>query len=185
MDEYLSQIRIGDREGGPVVVADYDESWPARFEEQRVRISRALGEAALRIDHIGSTAVPGLAAKPIVDVQVSVRDTDQESLYVQPLEAAGYQLRVREPAHRMLRTPERDVHVHVWPAGSGDERRHLLFRDWLRHSRPDREAYEALKRELALQDWEDRQDYAEAKGPLICEIMQRAEAWATASCWSV
>jgi GrpB-like predicted nucleotidyltransferase (UPF0157 family) len=71
LDEFLSQIRIGDREGGPVLIAAYDETWPARFEEQRARIKRAVGEAALRIDHIGSTAVPGLAAKPIIDVQVS------------------------------------------------------------------------------------------------------------------
>jgi GrpB-like predicted nucleotidyltransferase (UPF0157 family) len=183
--EFLSQIRIGDREAGPVLIAAYDERWPARFKQQRARIKRALGEAALRIDHIGSTSVPGLEAKPIIDVQVSVCDVDQDSLYVTPLEAAGYILRIRETGHRLLRTPARDVHVHVWPAASGDERRHLLFRDWLRHSRQDREAYEALKRELALQDWEDRQHYAEAKGPLIAEIMQRAEAWATATNWSL
>jgi GrpB-like predicted nucleotidyltransferase (UPF0157 family) len=184
LDEYLSQIRIGDREGGPVLIAAYDESWPGRFQEQRARIKRALGETALRIDHIGSTSVPGLAAKPIIDVQVSVRDVQQDSLYVTPLEAVGYILRIREPGHRLLRTPASDVHVHVWPAASGDERRHLLFRDWLRRSRQDREAYEALKRKLAVQDWEDRQHYAEAKGPLIAEIMQRAEAWATATGWS-
>jgi GrpB-like predicted nucleotidyltransferase (UPF0157 family) len=185
LDEHLKQIRIGDREGGPVVIADYEESWPVRFEEQRARVMRALGRVALRIDHIGSTSVPGLAAKPIIDVQVSVHDVDEEPLYVAPLEAAGYRLRVREPGHRLLRTPGRDVHVHVWPSGSGDERRHLLFRDWLRRNRQDRDAYEALKRKLAPEDWEDRQHYAEAKGPLVAEIMGRAEAWAAASGWSV
>jgi GrpB-like predicted nucleotidyltransferase (UPF0157 family) len=184
LDEYLKQVRMGDREGGPLVIADYDESWPGRFEEQRARIRRAVGQAAIRIDHIGSTSVPSLAAKPIIDVQVSVRDVDDESLYVPHLDAAGYVLRMREPGHRMLRAPERAVHLHVWPSGSDDERRHLLFRDWLRHSRQDREAYEALKRKLAQEDWEDREYYAEAKGPLIAEIMHRAEAWAAATGWS-
>ena len=116
-----------------------------RVQERRRRIEDALGSAASRVDHIGSTAVPGLAAKPIVDIQVSVPDVEQESSYLEALVAAGYQLRVREQGHRMFRTPELDVHIHVCDAGSDWERRHLLLRDWLRESADDREAYAALK----------------------------------------
>lgn len=114
---------------------------------------RALGVSALRIEHIGSTAVPGLAAKPIVDLLVAVADPDDESVTVTALEAAGYELRVRELGHRMFRTPGRDVHVHVWGHSDPEMTRHLMFRDRLRRSPADRDAYERLKRELAAREW--------------------------------
>lgn len=115
------------------------------------------------MDHIGSTAVPGLAAKPIVDIQVSVPDVAHEPSYLQPLVAAGYRLRVREPGHRMFQTAELDVHIHVCDAGSG--RRHLLLRDWLRTSADDRDAYAALKTELQREHWETTNPYADANRP--------------------
>jgi GrpB-like predicted nucleotidyltransferase (UPF0157 family) len=118
--------------------------------------------------------VPGLAAKPIIDISVAVADPADEGAYVPALEAAGYVLRVREPEHRMLRTPERDVHVHVWAETDPEIGRHLAFRDRLRASAEDRTAYEALKRELARREWEDMNHYANAKGPLIEEILGRA-----------
>ncbi len=130
------------------------------------------------IEHIGSTSVPGLGAKPIIDVLVAVDDVEDEASYRPALEGVGYVLRVREPDHRMFRTPERDVHVHLWPAGSADVPRHLLFRDWLRVDERDRRAYEGLKRLLAESDFEDMNEYADAKGELIAEIMVRAQAWA-------
>jgi len=150
----------------------------------RRRITEALGAGACRVDQIGSTAVAGLAAKPIIDVQVSVPDVEDESSYLARLEAAGYRLRVREMGHRMLRTPELDVHIHVCDSGSDWERRHLLLRDWLRESAADRQAYTALKIELQGQDWETMDHYAEAKSMLIAEMTIRAERWAATSGWS-
>jgi GrpB-like predicted nucleotidyltransferase (UPF0157 family) len=175
---------IGGIEQRTIHIAAPDPSWPLRFAAERDRITTALGTTARRVDHIGSTSVPGLAAKPIIDIQVSVPDIDDEQSYVDPLQAAGYRLRVREPGHRMLRTPERDVHVHVCGAGSAWERRHLLFRDWLRRDPADLAAYQELKRKLAAQEWADMNAYADAKGPLVVEISGRAEAWAQETGWT-
>jgi GrpB-like predicted nucleotidyltransferase (UPF0157 family) len=157
------------------VIVDYDSSWPARYRIERDRVRRALGVSALRIEHIGSTAVPGLAAKPIVDLLVAVTDPDDESGFGTALEVAGYELRVREPGHLMFRTPERDVHVHIWGHSDREVTRHLMFRDRLRRSPADRDAYARLKRELALREWADMNDYADAKGALIKEILARAD----------
>lgn len=175
---------IGGVERRKIVVVAYDPAWPERFRAERRRITAALGTVVRRVDHVGSTSVPGLVAKPIVDLDVSVPDVDDEAAYLPALEAAGYVLRVREPAHRMLRTPSLDVHVHVCTAGSDWERRHLLFRDWLREDEADRNAYAALKLSLAEREWPDTNDYAQAKGPLIAEITVRAEAWAQRRAWS-
>jgi GrpB-like predicted nucleotidyltransferase (UPF0157 family) len=170
----LDDVLIGGREKRTIVIADYDPAWPARYSAERTRILDAIGPAVRRIEHIGSTSVPGLAAKPIVDILVAVDDPDDEAAFVPALEAAGYVLRVREPGHRMLRTPERDVHVHVWRDGSAEIERYLLFRDRLRASAQDRAAYERLKRALAAREWDDMNDYADAKGALIREITRRA-----------
>ncbi len=164
---------IGGVERRAIVIAEADSAWPRRFELERDRIAAALGGAALRIEHIGSTAVPGLAAKPIVDVLLAVAEPDDEPAYLPALEYAGYVLRVREPGHRMVRTPELDVHVHVWAEGSPEIGRHLAFRDRLRESAEDRAAYERLKRELAAREWDDMNAYADAKGALIREILRR------------
>jgi GrpB-like predicted nucleotidyltransferase (UPF0157 family) len=170
----LDQVLIGGRERRAIVIAEPDPAWPARFEAERARIAGALGSRALKIAHVGSTSVPGLAAKPIVDVLVAVAGADDDAAFVPALERAGYVLRVREPGHRMLRTPELDVHVHVWGEGDEEIRRTLAFRDRLRASAADREAYEALKRELATREWDDMNHYARAKGALIEEILSRA-----------
>ena len=140
---------LGERDGSSVRIVDYDDAWPSRFEAERDRISSALGPIAHQIEHVGSTSVPGLAAKPVVDVMVTVDDPDDDAAFVLPLTRVGYVLRVIEPKHRMFRSPMRDVHVHLWRAGSDDEHRHLLFRDWLRVSADDRRLYESVKRELA------------------------------------
>jgi len=175
---------IGGIEKREIVLVEPDPAWSARFERERERIVAALGPTAVRVDHVGSTSVPGLAAKPIVDIDVSVPDVEDEDAYLPALLAAGYELRVREPGHRLVRTPERDVHVHVCATGSDWERSHLLFRDRLRHDAADRDAYAALKRELAERDWPSMNDYADAKGGLIAEITARAEAWAASTGWS-
>jgi GrpB-like predicted nucleotidyltransferase (UPF0157 family) len=167
---------IGGREARPIVIVAYDPAWPHRFAQEHARIAAALPDARA-IEHVGSTSVPGLAAKPIVDIQVSVGpDLDAA---VGPLEEAGYLLRVREHGHRMLRTPAHDVHVHLW-ADPGEEQRHLRFRDWLRANADDRELYARTKRELAARAWDDMNDYAQAKSPVIGDITARAEAWAAA-----
>jgi GrpB-like predicted nucleotidyltransferase (UPF0157 family) len=178
-------VLIGGRQPRDIVIAEYDDAWPRRFEAERERVATALGPRALRIDHVGSTSVPGLAAKPIVDIDLTVADPDDEAAYLPDLERAGYVLRVREPGHRMVRTAELDVHVHVCAAGSEWERRHLLFRDHLRRHRDDVALYEGVKRELAARAWEDMNDYADAKNDVVAAIMARAETWAAATGWSV
>jgi GrpB-like predicted nucleotidyltransferase (UPF0157 family) len=174
-DAYLDSVLIGGREKREIVIVDHDPAWSHTFERQRRRIDRALGADALSIEHIGSTAVPGLAAKPIVDVLVTVRDPEDDSQLVTALESAGYELRVKEPGHRMFRTPERDVHVHVWGSTDPEVERHRKFRDQLRRSADDRARYERLKRELAGRDWNHMQEYADAKGELIETIIARAD----------
>jgi GrpB-like predicted nucleotidyltransferase (UPF0157 family) len=168
---------IGGREARPVVVVDYDPAWPDRFEVERQRITSALPDVR-GVEHVGSTSVPGLAAKPIIDIVVIPAGPIEDAMA--PLEAAGYLLRVLESDHRMLRTPELDVHVHLW-ADDHEQRRHLLFRDWLREDADDRARYAAVKRELATKEWGDMNDYADAKSPVITEITTRAEAWAAAT----
>lgn len=170
---HLNEVLIGGLERPRIEIHDYDARWPERFGEERARVVAAIGPTALRVEHIGSTAVPGLAAKPIIDVLVAVADPDDEKTFRPALERQGYELRVREPGHRMFRTPERDVHIHVWADRDPEVERYLRFRDRLRASPRDRAAYERLKRELATQDWADMNDYADAKGPLIAEILAR------------
>jgi GrpB-like predicted nucleotidyltransferase (UPF0157 family) len=176
---------IGGIEKRDIVIVPYSLQWPARFEHERQRIEDALGAVACRVDHVGSTSVPGLPAKPIVDIDLSVPDVEAESAYLPPLENAGYRLRVRQRGHRMVRTPALDVHVHVCTVGSEWERQHLLFRDWLRNDECDREVYAALKHDLAKREWADMNAYSEAKGSLISEITRRAEAWAKRLGWAV
>jgi len=156
-----------------VRLSPYRAEWAERFLVERDRIAAALGRAAERIEHMGSTSVPGLDAKPIVDILVAVADPADPGVG-SALEAAGYVLRVDEEGHRMFRTPERDVHVHLWVSGSEDVARHLEFRDRLRASEADRRAYSELKHRLAEREWDDINDYADAKGGLIAEILERA-----------
>jgi GrpB-like predicted nucleotidyltransferase (UPF0157 family) len=176
------------REPMPVQVVAYDPGWPERFEAWRDRLAGLLGPVACRIEHVGSTSVPGLAAKPIVDIQVSVADMDDEDGYVPPCEAAGLQLRFRDHEHRYFQPPPRrprDVHVHVCRQGGDWERLHLLFRDYLRTSAAGRDAYVAAKREAARL-WADQgAAYTEAKSDVILGLLDRAEAWAGATGWVV
>jgi GrpB-like predicted nucleotidyltransferase (UPF0157 family) len=176
------------REPMPVNVVAYDPGWPERFEAWRGRLAGLLGAVACRIEHVGSTSVPGLAAKPIVDIQVSVADMADEDGYGPPCEAAGLQLRFRDDEHRYFQPPPRrprDVHVHVCQQGGDWERLHLLFRDYLRTSAAGRDAYEAAKREAARL-WADQgAAYTEAKSDVVLAILGQAEAWAWATGWAV
>jgi GrpB-like predicted nucleotidyltransferase (UPF0157 family) len=165
---------VGGVEKRALVLADYDPKWPEAYAEEERRIRTSLGAAALQVEHIGSTSVPGLAAKPIIDVLVTVEDITAEEDYLDQLLDAGYELRVREPGHRMVRTPARDVHVHVMEAGDETADDYLLFRDRLRADPEDRELYERTKRALVGQDWADMNAYADAKTGVVAEIKDRA-----------
>ena len=161
-----------------IEIVEYDPQWPAMFQQHTERIAHALGSAALQIEHVGSTSVPGLGAKPIIDILLVVKDSSDEASYLPYLESAGYALRVREPdwhEHRMLRTPEKDVHLHVFSAGSSEIDQDLIFRNHLRENRDDLELYEETKRRLASEDWQSMQDYADAKTEVIQQIMARAQ----------
>lgn len=125
----------------------------------------------MRIEHIGSTAVPDLLAKPIIDVLVVVGDVEDEAAFLAALEASGLALRVREPGHRMLRTVDLGVHVHVYSEGDPAIERYLTFRDRLRASRKDRDRYAATKRELAARDWPTMNHYADSKTDVIQQIL--------------
>jgi len=167
---------VGGIEKRALVLVDYDPQWREAYVEHERRIRAALGRAAVDIEHIGSTSVPGLAAKPIIDVLVTVEDITAEETYLDPLLGAGYRLRVREPGHRMVRTPARDVHVHVLEVGAEAAEDYLLFRDHLRAHPEDRDLYERTKRALIAQDWADMNDYADAKTGVVTEIKERARS---------
>jgi GrpB-like predicted nucleotidyltransferase (UPF0157 family) len=170
-------VFIGGPEKRAIVIEDYDPAWVARFAQVHAALQDALGPTAHRIEHFGSTAVPGLAAKGIVDVMVTVDDADDEENYGPRLERAGFAIRVRQPGHRMYRTPEQDVHVHVFSEDGDSARIRLLFRDWLRHDESDRRLYEDTKRELARRDWSATNDYSQAKDAVVGEILARAQRW--------
>jgi GrpB-like predicted nucleotidyltransferase (UPF0157 family) len=167
---------VGGAEAVHVSLHEYDERWPSEFVEHRRRIVQALAPSgmAIEVDHIGSTSVPGLAAKPIVDIVVAVPDITAEGDYLDPLLAAGYELRVREPGHRLVRTPERSVHVHVYEQGAVAIDEYLLLRDHLRSDAADRELYATVKRDLLGRRWDDMNDYADAKTEVIAAITARA-----------
>jgi GrpB-like predicted nucleotidyltransferase (UPF0157 family) len=179
-DEEIAASTVGNVVplSGPVRIVDYDPSWPRLFAREAVRIRAALGNRALLLEHVGSTSVPGLAAKPLIDVLLAVADSSAEGDYAPLLEAAGYVLRVREPdwyGHRMFKGPDTDVNLHVFSDGCEEIDRMLRFRDWLRTHDDDRLLYERTKRELAQRSWKHMQNYADAKTAVVREIMARAE----------
>ncbi|MEX8057689.1 GrpB family protein [Microbacterium sp. 16-032] len=160
-----------------IEVVDPDAAWPGVFEMLRSRIDGALGDRVLAIEHVGSTSVPGLAAKPVIDIDLTVADTDDEDAYVPALEALGFVLRVREPwwlGHRCLVSAEPAANLHVWPPDSPEAARHRLFRDWLRADEADRQRYAAVKREVAADGL--MSEYNACKEGVIREIYARAFA---------
>lgn len=162
---------------GKIVLVDYDPRWPELFQLQSERIRAALQSKALRIEHTGSTSVPGLAAKPVIDITLVVEDSADEPAYAPPLESAGYVLRIREPEwhqHRMFKGADPQVNLHVFSAGCSEIERMLRFRDWLREHSADRDLYEQTKRALAQGEWEFVQNYADAKTEVIEAILARA-----------
>jgi GrpB-like predicted nucleotidyltransferase (UPF0157 family) len=178
-DEQLQAVTVGERKphNAPIALAEYDPAWPELFEREAERIRMALGDRALRLEHTGSTSVPGLAAKPIIDITLLVPDSADEPAYAPALEAAGYVLRIREPhwlEHRLFKGPDTDVNLHVFSEGCVELDRMVGFRDWLRAHPDDRELYERTKRELATRTWRHVQHYADAKTGVVEEIIARA-----------
>ena len=162
----------------PIQIVDYDPEWPQLYEHEAERIQSALGNRVLLIEHVGSTSVPGLAAKPKIDILLVVANSADEPSYVPALEAAGYVLRIREPdwdEHRMFKGPDTDINLHVFSSGCPEINRMLLFRDWLRSNESDRLLYERTKRELARINWKYTQNYADAKTTVVQEILARAQ----------
>jgi GrpB-like predicted nucleotidyltransferase (UPF0157 family) len=180
------ELTQGSERSDPIRLVEYDDQWPRAFERWRDRIANSLGPLARRIEHVGSTSVPGLPAKPRIDIQVSVEDIDDEDVYVPPLENLGVQLRSRDALHRYLRPfagDARDVHVHVCNVASQWEREHLLFRDYLRLHSDDCARYAEAKRE-AVRHWaDDGWAYTDAKTDVILDILEKAESWAAGQGW--
>jgi len=179
--EALSKVVIGEppQMSGPIEIRDYDPAWPEQYAREAARIRRALGDQVVRLEHAGSTSVPGLPAKPIIDVVLEVPDSADEPTYVPALEAVGYVLRIREPdwfEHRVFKGADIDVNLHTFSAGCPETDRMLAFRDWLRVNAADRDHYAATKRELARRTWTYVQQYADAKSDVVAEIMARAMA---------
>jgi GrpB-like predicted nucleotidyltransferase (UPF0157 family) len=175
----LDEITIGGAQPltAPIEIREYDPEWPELYAREEERIRSILGERVVRIEHAGSTSVPGLPAKPIVDIVLEVTDSADEESYARDLEAAGYPLRIREPdwfEHRLFKGPDTNVNLHVFSAGCEEVRRMLRFRDHLRANAADRERYAAAKRELASRDWTYVQQYADAKTEVVREILGRA-----------
>ncbi|MGI9058264.1 MAG: GrpB family protein [Ktedonobacteraceae bacterium] len=165
---------------GLIQIADYDPEWPRLFAREARRIQAALGDRVLLLEHVGSTSVPRLAAKPRIDVLLVVANSADEPAYVPALEAAGYVLRIREPdwyEHRLFNGPDTDINLHIFSSGSPEIERMLLFRDWLRSNAADRQLYERTKRELARVNWKYTQNYADAKTAMVEEILVRAREY--------
>ena len=177
-DEEILAANVGDppKHNAPIHLAEYDPEWPRLYEREAERIGAALGPKVLRIEHVGSTSVPGLAAKPLIDIVLVVADTTDEDAYVPPLEAAGYVLRIREPdwfEHRLFKGPDTNVNVHTFSEGCEEVDRMVGFRDWLRAHDEDRDLYLAAKRELAQREWRYVQNYADAKSAVVRDILAR------------
>lgn len=171
----------------PIVVVSYDPEWPRCFAELGHRLRGSLGDVALRIDHIGSTAIPGLDAKPVIDIQISVASFEPLDAYRLPLERAGYIFRAENPdltkRYFRERPGERRTHIHVRRARSWSEQMSLLFRDYLRAHPADAAQYTGLKRTLADKHRADRVEYTDAKAPFIWNVMMQANRWSQDVGW--
>ena len=178
-DEDLQKVTVGEIKPlkTPIIILEYDPCWPELFEREANRIRFLLGEKVLLLEHVGSTSVPGLCAKPIIDILLVVADSSNEKSYVSDLEAAGYTLRIREPEwfeHRMFKGPDTDINLHVFSEGESEVKRIMKFRNWLRANPSDRDKYASVKRSLAKREWRHVQHYADEKTSIVKEIMERA-----------
>jgi GrpB-like predicted nucleotidyltransferase (UPF0157 family) len=180
-EESLAAVTLGppDRPSGTIELADPDPAWPGLYIREAERVRSLLGDDVLLLEHVGSTSVPGLPAKPTIDILLIVPDSSDEPTYAPRLEAAGYAIRIRETdwhEHRMFTGPDTNIHLHVFSPGSPEIERMVGFRDRLREHREEFELYLATKRDLAARDWQFMQQYADAKSAIVEEIIARAQA---------
>jgi len=177
-DEQIRAAHVGEVQplNGRILLVDYDPRWAELFQREAARIRAVLAEA-LHIEHVGSTSVPGLPAKPILDIVLVVTDSADEAAYLPALESTGYRLHIRESdwyEHRMFKGPDTDINLHTFSAGCPEVDRMLMFRDWLRVNPADRQLYARTKSALAQKEWTFLQHYADAKSAVIDDIMTRA-----------
>jgi GrpB-like predicted nucleotidyltransferase (UPF0157 family) len=181
-DEELAAVRVSGTatpHNDTIHLADYDPSWPLLYDAEAAKIRAALGEDAIVLEHVGSTSIPGLCAKPLIDIVLGVADSADETSYVPALTAQGYRLHLREPdwaQHRVMKGDQPPVNLHVFTAGSAEITRMLAFRDRCRNDPDERRLYEEAKRALAAQTWRHVQHYANAKGDVVEAIIARALA---------
>jgi GrpB-like predicted nucleotidyltransferase (UPF0157 family) len=178
-EHYLDAVTIGDRKplNSTIHLAPYDIQWPTDFDDLAKCIRSALGDKVLLLEHVGSTSVPNLSAKPIIDIVMAVAGSADEHSYVPALEGKGFVLRIREPdwfGHRLFKTPHKDGNLHIFSAGCEEIGRMLMFRDRLRTNQDDRRLYEETKLALAARQWGHVQNYADAKSEIVREILARA-----------
>jgi GrpB-like predicted nucleotidyltransferase (UPF0157 family) len=177
-DEQIKAATVGERHAinSTISLVPYDPDWPSQFAHLEARVRRALGDKMLLLEHVGSTSVPGLSAKPIIDMVLAVADSRDEASYVSLVEERGFVLRIREPdwnEHRMLKSKDPAGNLHVFSEGCQEIQLMLFFRDWLRGHAEDRQLYEETKRELAGRTWKYTQNYADAKGDVIRGILAK------------
>jgi GrpB-like predicted nucleotidyltransferase (UPF0157 family) len=181
-DAEMAAIRVSGTvtaHNATIHLADYDPVWPLMYEAEAAKIHAALGDAALVLEHVGSTSIPGLCAKPLIDIVLGVADSADEAAYVPALTACGYRLHLREPdweQHRVMKGDWPFVNLHVFTVGSPEIRRMVGFRDRCRAHPDEKQLYEATKRRLASQVWRHVQHYANAKGEVVEAIIARALA---------
>jgi GrpB-like predicted nucleotidyltransferase (UPF0157 family) len=180
-EKQILAVTIGERHplNSTIYLAPYDPTWPSLFTRLKQRIQEALKDDTLLLEHVGSTSVPGLSAKPIIDIVLAVADSSDEASYVERLEQKGFKLRIREPdwyEHRMFKSTDPIANLHVFSDGCEEIDKMLLFRDWLRNHADDKLLYEEKKRELAGRIWKYTQNYADAKSEVIQEILARARS---------
>jgi GrpB-like predicted nucleotidyltransferase (UPF0157 family) len=177
MDEIRAgRVGLGAWSPALVEVVAPDPAWPRWFETARERISNALGDRMLAIEHVGSTAVPGLWAKPMIDIDLTVADSADEDAWLPDLVAAGFVLRVREPdweEHRVLRGLDPVTNLHVISPGAREPERHLMFRDWLRDHHDDRDRYADVKRDVAARRFTDSMLYNNAKAWFVYDLYEK------------
>ncbi|HET9958322.1 MAG TPA: GrpB family protein [Polyangiaceae bacterium] len=180
-DAEIREYTIGELQpwNDRIALRGYDPEWPTAFEREAVRLRGILGHRIALLEHVGSTSVVGLPAKPIIDIVLALPDSSDEASYVPDLSASGYVLRIREPhwfEHRMFKGPDTDINLHVFSRGCPEVAQMLLFRDWLRSHAQDRDLYARTKQELAERTWRFVQHYADAKTETIGAILARARA---------
>jgi GrpB-like predicted nucleotidyltransferase (UPF0157 family) len=177
----------GPERADPIEVVPWDPAWPRMYEQMRDRLAAALGPLALRIEHVGSTSIAGIPAKPVIDIQISVPDVDDTDAYRDQIESCGVGLRYITAGWRYFRPPPplpRDYQVHVVEAGSEQERPRLLFRDFMNAHPAEAAEYGRLKMRIARRSPDDRIQYKDEKGPFIEAVIAAAEEWARETGWT-